>query len=117
MKQPAFARVLGVNVPDGPVFGESFFSVELVGEVFAPPEVREGKAFWNFADRNGKTTCAIVAKDFGTNKEVEMKFIAPAGNGREFFDWATEKLNLTENGQLAPAFLGTQKTSLRIERL
>jgi len=119
MKQPSsFARVLGVTIPDGPVFAVAGFSVTLVSEVFGPPEIRDGKACWNFADANGKITCAITAKRFkGGARDVEVSFAEPAATKGEFFDWATTKLNLTQNGDLVPAFLTTHRTALRVERL
>ncbi len=118
MKQPAFARVLGVKIPNGPVFALARFSVSLASEVFGPPEIGDSKACWNFADANGKITCAIAAERFkGGARDVEMKFIEPAALKGEFFDWATTKLNLTQNADLAPAFLTTHRTALRVERL
>jgi len=118
MKQPTFARVLGVTIPGGPVFAVAGFPVSLVSEVFGPPEIRDGKACWNFADANGKIKCAITAERFkGGARDVEVKFIEPAPLKGQFFDWATTKLNLTQNADLAPAFLTTHRTALRVERL
>lgn len=100
-------RKCWANTPDGPVFATAYFSLSEVGEVFGPPDGNRRIAEWAFVDRAGNVSCSIIAHT-GNMKPaapVQMDFVAPAKIGRAFFDWATEKINLTQNGELPPAFL------------
>jgi hypothetical protein len=109
MKQAAaFPRVVWATAPDAPLFASAHLSISAVAEVYGPPDVRGRVARWAFADGTGKICCAIVARagdNFRSDEPLRMDFVTPARLGRPFFDWATERINLTENGDLAPAFL------------
>jgi hypothetical protein len=48
---------------------------------------------------------ARAADNSKPHKPLQIDFIAPARLGRKFFQWTTGRINRTENGDLAPAFL------------
>lgn len=117
MKRTGFPRVISAKVPSGRVFASAWLPVQLVAEVFGPPDVPEvfgpadalgTVATWSFADESRKVRYAIVGRagaGFKFTKSIEMDFVAPPKLGRSFFYWATDRLNLTHNGELPPAFL------------
>lgn len=103
-----FPRIVWADAPHAPVFASAGLSVQLVTEVFGPPDVRGTVATWSFADESRKVRYAIIARagaGFKYTKSIEMDFVAPPKLGRSFFYWATDRLNLTHNGELPPAFL------------
>lgn len=116
MNTPRFARVLGEKIPAGPVYAQAAFPLGLVSQTFGPPERASGVLAWNFADNRGRIVCSIYCEETQPAVAAEMRFVAPIGDGA-FFEWATEKLNLTHNGDLPPAFVLTHRTALRIEKL
>lgn len=91
------------GTPDAPVFASAHLSVRAVVETFGPPDRYRQTERWAFVDRNGNASLAIIAHagNAKPDKHVWMDFV---GN-RRFFDWATERINLTHNGDLPPAFL------------
>lgn len=106
--KPAFPRIVSAKAPSGRVFASAYFPVQLVCEVFGPADVHGTVARWSFADDSRTIRYAIIARagdGFKVTKPTEMEFVAPAKHGEAFFEWATERLNLTHNGDLPPAFL------------
>ena len=108
MEQTVFPRVVSAKAPSGRVFASAYFPVQLVCEVFGPADVCGTVARWSFADKSRKVRYAIVARtgeDFNAAKLMPMQFIGPRKLGASFFEWATERLNLTHNGEIPPAFM------------
>lgn len=91
------------GTPDAPAFASAYLSVQSVTEVFGPADRYRKTERWAFVDREGNASLAIIAhaSNAKPNKSVRMDFVGD----RAFFDWATERINLTANGVLAPAFL------------
>lgn len=104
----AFPRVIlcrscWAETPDAPVFASANLSVQAVAEVFGPPDRYRQTERWAFVDRDGFASLAIIAHagNAKPGKHVRVDFIGSAA----FFGWATERINRTANGDLAPAFL------------
>lgn len=100
-------RKCRASTPDSPVFASAQLSTQLVSEVFGPADRYRQTERWAFVDHDGNVSCAIIAHvgKAKPSKSVRVDFVAPAKLGRAFFEWTTTKINLTENGDLAPAFL------------
>lgn len=116
MDNPSFSRVLGERIPNGPIFAQAVFPLSLVGEVFGPPEAANGCLAWNFADGRGRLSCSIYCDETQPAVAAELRFVSPIGD-ESFFEWATERLNLTHNGELPPAFMLRRRMALRVECL
>lgn len=109
----AFPRVILCHscrdkAPDGPVFASAQLSIEAVSETFGPPDRYRGTERWVFVDADGNISCAMIARTANSSKPhrlLQIDFIAPAKLGMKFFQWTTGRINRTENGDLAPAFL------------
>jgi hypothetical protein len=106
--KPAFPRVVlccrcWSKTPDAPVFASANLSVNAVAEAFGPADRYRQTERWAFVDRDGNVSCAIIAHagNAKPGKSVRMDFVGD----HAFFDWATERINQTQNGDLAPAFL------------
>lgn|SRR5208282_2050602 len=112
MKQ-AFPRVIlchqcRVNAPDGPVFASAQLSIQAVSETFGPPDRYSDTERWVFVDADDNISCAMIARATDSSKPhkpLRIDFVAPPKLGNKFFQWTTGKINRTENGDLAPAFL------------
>ncbi|MGH9735981.1 MAG: hypothetical protein ACRD8A_15480 [Candidatus Acidiferrales bacterium] len=91
------------NAPEAPVFASAHLAVQAVTEAFGPADRYRQTERWAFVDYNGNATLAIVAHagNAKPGKAVRMDFVGD----RAFFDWATERINATANGDVAPAFL------------
>lgn len=114
--EPNFARVLGLRIPNGPTFAQAVFPLALVAEAFGPPERANGFLAWNFADGRGRACCSIYCEETQPSAAAELRFVSPVGDDA-FFEWATERLNLTHNGELPPAFLNVHRRTIRAEML
>lgn len=116
--EPSFCRILCVELPKGPVFAQAVFPMPLVWQVFGPPERKgDGLLVWNFTDERGRVAFAIYCNETASASAGEFNFVSPVGDDT-FFEWATEILNLTHNGDLPVAFaINRHRTVLHVERI
>lgn len=88
-----------------PVVASAQLSIRQIGEVFGPGDVDGRIARWGFVDRSGNVSCSIIARATGNDRTQRVDFLAPARMGRMFFEWATERISATTQGDIPPAFL------------
>lgn len=110
MKQISFPRVVLCDecwsaTRDYPVFASAQLSIRQVGEAFGPADVHGKIARWAFVDPTGDVSCSIVTRVASNDKPLRVDFLSPARMGLTFFDWATERISATVNGDTPPAFL------------
>lgn len=110
MKQISFPRVVLCDecwsaTRDYPVFASAQLSIRHVGEAFGPGDIQGHTERWAFVDPTGEVSCSIVARHASAGKSQSIAFAAPSRFGRTFFEWATDRISMTANGDLPSAFL------------